>query len=148
MPGITGYGHVALKVKDLARALDFYVGKVGFEDFLQLTRPDGSVWLHYLRVNDGQYLELFPGADSDRAPGRDANGVNHICFEIDDMHGFVAAMKAKGITMLSEIKTGVDGNLNAWIEDPDGNRFELMEMAKDCIQYKAIEALKAKLAEA
>ena len=146
--GIVGYQHIALKVKDLGKALDFYQKRLGFEYFLDLKRDDGTVWIVYLRLSDSQYLELFPGAETDRAPGREANGVNHLCFEIEDMHATVARMKANGITMLSEIKTGLDGNLNAWIEDPDGNRWEMMEMAKDCIQYKAIAELKAKLAEA
>jgi lactoylglutathione lyase len=30
-----------------------------------------------------------------------------------------------------------------WIEDPDGNRIEIMEMAPGCIQQKAIENLHA-----
>jgi lactoylglutathione lyase len=146
--GIVGYQHIALKVKDLEKALDFYQTRLGFDYFLDLKRDDGTVWIVYLRISDSQYLELFPGAETDRAPGREANGVNHLCFEIEDMHGTVARMKANGISMLSEIKTGIDGNLNAWIEDPDGNRWEMMEMAPDCIQTKAIAALKAKLAEA
>jgi lactoylglutathione lyase len=146
--GIKGYQHVALKVKDLDRALEFYVDKLGFQYFLDLKRDDGSVWIVYLRISDDQYLELFPGAETDSAPGTGANGVNHLCLEIEDMHATVADMKAKGITMLSEIKTGIDGNLNAWIADPDGNRFELMEMAGDCIQFKAIRDFRSRLAEA
>lgn len=145
---IKGYQHIALKVKDLERSLDFYRDRLGFDYFLDLKREDGTVWIVYLRISDTQVLELFPGAETDRAPGREANGVHHLCFEIEDMHGTVAAMKAKGITMLSEIKTGIDGNLNAWIEDPDGNRWEMMEMAPDCIQAKALADLKARLAEA
>ena len=30
-----------------------------------------------------------------------------------------------------------------WIEDPDGIRIEIMEMAKDCLQYEAIKKLAA-----
>ena len=41
------------------------------------------------------------------------------------------------------LQTAVDGNRQAWLEDPDGNRIELMEMAPDCLQYKAIERLRA-----
>ena len=37
----------------------------------------------------------------------------------------------------------VDGNRQAWIEDPDGNRIELMEMAPDSLQLKAVERLRA-----
>jgi lactoylglutathione lyase len=148
MQGITGFGHIAIKVKDLEKSLDFYVNKLGFEYFLDLKRDDGTVWIVYLRITDTQFLELFPGAEGDRAPGKEANGVNHLCLTIEDMPATVARMKANGITMLSEMKQGIDGNPNAWVEDPDGNRYELMEMTPGCIQAKAITALKAKLGEA
>jgi lactoylglutathione lyase len=64
------------------------------------------------------------------------------------MPATVARLKANGVTMLSEMKQGIDGNPNAWVEDPDGNRYELMEMMPGSIQAKAITALKAKLGEA
>lgn len=148
MQGITGFGHIAIKVKDLDKSLDFYVNKLGFEYFLDLKRDDGTVWIVYLRITDTQFLELFPGAEGDRAPGKDANGVNHLCLTIEDMPATVARLKANGVTMLSEMKQGIDGNPNAWVEDPDGNRYELMEMMPGSIQAKAITALKAKLGEA
>jgi lactoylglutathione lyase len=148
MQGITGFGHIAIKVKDLDKSLDFYVNKLGFEYFLDLKRDDGTVWIVYLRITDTQFLELFPGAEGDRAPGKEANGVNHLCLTIEDMPATVARMKANGVTMLSEMKQGIDGNPNAWVEDPDGNRYELMEMMPGSIQAKAITALKAKLGEA
>ena len=45
--------------------------------------------------------------------------------------------------VLKSIKAGADGNRQAWLEDPDGNRIELMEMADDCLQYQAIKRLHA-----
>ena len=42
------------------------------------------------------------------------------------------------------LKTAIDGNRQAWLEDPDGNRIELMEMAPDCLQYKAITRLRGR----
>lgn len=41
------------------------------------------------------------------------------------------------------INTGLDRNRQAWIEDPDGNRIEFMEMAPDSLQAEAIRRLKA-----
>jgi lactoylglutathione lyase len=38
---------------------------------------------------------------------------------------------------------GVDRNRGMWIEDPDGHRIEIMEMAPNCLQYEAIAAWKA-----
>ena len=39
------------------------------------------------------------------------------------------------------IGNGLDGNRQSWLQDPDGNRIELMEMADDCLQYQAIRRL-------
>ena len=141
MRGINGLGHVAIKVTDLDRSLDYYINKLGFPEMLRLKKDDGSTWLVYLRITDTQYLEVFPGAENDRAPGWDANGMNHMCLTVDDIDAVLAQIAAKGLQLLLPLKTAIDGNRQAWLEDPDGNRIELMEMAADSLQYNAIKRL-------
>jgi lactoylglutathione lyase len=140
--GINGLGHVAIKVTDLDRSLDYYINKLGFPEMLRLRKDDGSVWLVYLRITDHQYLEVFPGAESDRAPGWNANGMNHMCLTVDDIDAVLAQVDAAGLSLLLPLKTAVDGNRQAWLEDPDGNRIELMEMAPDSLQTKAIDSIR------
>lgn len=55
--------------------------------------------------------------------------------------GVVEAIEARGIPLLIEKKTAVDCNRQAWIEDPDGNRVELMEMNPASMQLEAIRRL-------
>jgi lactoylglutathione lyase len=141
--GITGVGHIAIKVTDLDRSLDYYSTRLGFPEMLRLFNEDGTCWLVYLRITDDQYLEIFPGAENDRAPGWNVNGVNHTCLIIDDLDATVGRIEAAGITLLSPIKDGLDGNRQAWLEDPDGNRIELMEMSPGCLQLEAIKRLHA-----
>ena len=148
MHGINGVGHVAIKVTDLDRSLDYYVNKLGFAEMLRLNKDDGSVWLVYLRITDTQYLEVFPGAENDRAPGWNANGMNHMCLTVDDIDDVLAQVEAAGLTLLLPLKTAIDGNRQAWLEDPDGNRIELMEMAKDSLQLQAVRRLNAATANA
>ena len=143
MQGIVGLAHVAIKVTDLDRSLDFYINRLGFPEMLRLNKDDGSTWLVYLRITDEQYLEVFPGAENDRAPGWDANGMNHMCLSVEDIDAVIKRIEAAGIALLLPLKLAVDGNRQAWIEDPDGNRIELMEMAPDCVQYDAIKAFHA-----
>jgi catechol 2,3-dioxygenase-like lactoylglutathione lyase family enzyme len=142
MKGITGFGHAAIKVKDLDASLAFYKDKLGFPEMLRLHNKDGSTWLVYLRITEEVFLEIFPGAENDRAPGWNANGVNHMCLTIDNLDTFCPAIEAKGIKLTAQIKDGLDGNRQAWIEDPDGNRIELMEMHADCLQYKGLKRLR------
>lgn len=148
MQGISGIGHVAIKVTDLDRSLDYYVNKLGFAEMMRLHKDDGSVWLVYLRITDEQYLEVFPGAETDRAPGWNANGLNHVCLTVDNIDQVLAEVAAAGLTLLLPLKTAVDGNRQAWLEDPDGNRLELMEMAPDSLQFEAIRRLRAARAPA
>ena len=95
--GITGLGHAAIKVTDLERSLDFYVNKLGFPEMMRLHKDDGSTWLVYLRITDEQYLEVFPGAENDRAPGWDANGLNHICLTVEDIDPVLAGDVAEAL---------------------------------------------------
>ena len=52
MRGITGLGHVAIRVRDVDRTLDFYDGKLGLAELLRLHHDDGRLWLVYLRITD------------------------------------------------------------------------------------------------
>lgn len=141
--GLNTLGHVAIRAKDIDSSLDFYVNKLGFEEMLRLHRDNGDLWLVYLRINDEQFLEVFPYAVGDEAPPREAIGLNHVCITVEDIGSVVEQLEAVGISLISPLKTGADGNRQAWIADPEGNRFELMEMAPDSYQSRAI----AKLAE-
>jgi lactoylglutathione lyase len=142
MKGFTSLGHVALKVKDIDGALDFYVGKLGLAEMMRLNKPDGSLWIVYLRVTDHQYIEIFPGAIGERAPGWDAIGVNHFCLCVDDLDGVLAQLEDAGIPLLIGRKTGIDNNHQAWIEDPDGNRIELMQITPNAMQLEALARLR------
>ena len=70
MKGITGFGHAAIKVKDLDASLAFYRDRLGFPEMLRLHNKDGSTWLVYLRITDEVFLEIFPGAEKSQVPRR------------------------------------------------------------------------------
>ena len=40
MEGINAIGHVAIRVKDIDRSLDFYVNKLGFTEMFRLHHDD------------------------------------------------------------------------------------------------------------
>jgi lactoylglutathione lyase len=62
---------------------------------------------------------------------------------VDNVENIVRQLADKGITLYLPLKTGADNNRQAWIQDPDGNRIELMEMAPDALQFKAIKEMHA-----
>ena len=140
--GLAGIGHVALKVADIGRSLEFYRDRLGFAEMMHLNNDDGSLWLVYLRITDTQFLELFPDGQGDRAPDRDATAVNHFCLECDDLDITAARRRGAGVELTVEPKMGLDGNRQCWIEDPDGNRIEFMQMSPSSMQAEAIGRLR------
>lgn len=142
MPGFTSLAHIALRAKDIERTIDFYTGKLGFEEIMRLNWQDGKVWLVYLRVTDTQYIEVFPDGVGDRGTSKEATGFNHFCLQVEDIETIIDDLVNRGVVIVRELREGPDGNRQAWIEDPDGVRIELMEMKQDCIQFEAVRRLK------
>ena len=143
MAAFNSFGHLALKVRDLEKSVAFYA-TLGFPEFLRLTEEDGRPWIVYMRFEDNLYLELFPGGKE--PVNQTATGTNHICLTVDDIEETARYLASVGIPLtapLDPTKRGVDRNRGMWVEDPDGNRIEIMEMAKDCVQWEAIAKLKA-----
>jgi lactoylglutathione lyase len=145
LAGLKGIGHVALKVADIGRSLAFYRDRLGFPEMMHLDKEDGSLWLVYLRITDSQFLELFPGGEGDAAPGPERTAVNHFCIECSDLQATANALRVAGVALTVEPKLGLDGNWQCWIEDPDGNRIEFMQMAADSMQAAAIERLRSRM---
>jgi lactoylglutathione lyase len=143
MGAITGIGHVALKVYDLEKSLEFYRDKLGFPEMMRMDHPNGGIWLVYLRITDDQFIEIFPGAENQRSPGWNGNAITHVCLTVDDLDAVVDRVEKAGIKLLLEKKIAGDGNRQAWIEDPDGNRIEFMQLNPDSLQLKAIARLRA-----
>lgn len=141
MLGLKGIGHVALKVADVERSIEFYRDRMGFAEMMRLNRDDGSLWLVYLRITDTQFIELFPGGEGDRAPGPERVAVNHFWLECTDIHATADALRAAGIALTVAPKLGADNNWQCWVEDPDGNRIEFMQMAKNAMQLDAIRRI-------
>ena len=136
-------GHINFKTRDLKASTKFYE-TLGFKTFLELTEEDGVPWIVYLRFDDNLYLELT-GGGKERSPGPEPTGFNHMCITVDDIEKAAAQLEAAGIKLMNplNLNKGLDNNRGAWVEDPDGNRIELMEMAPDCVQYDAIKAFHA-----
>lgn len=136
-------GHLAMRVKDLQTSLDFYT-KLGFPEMTRLLNDKGEPWIVYLRITDDEYLELFPGGVGELPAAPNQVGIFHICLTVESIEDTLAHLAKAGIPLSRPRREarGIDGNRGMWIEDPDGNQIEVMEMAPDCIQMKAIERLR------
>lgn len=135
---ITGLGHVAFRITDLDRALDFYCTKLGFKEAFRLDREgQPSPWIVYLQIAPNQFLELFPGGEGEVAPRSRAAGYNHFCLVVDDLESTLAGLKDKGVVIDGAPRQGMDTNWQYWVTDPDGNAIELMQIMPSSPQSEA-----------
>lgn len=126
---ITGIGHVAFRVTNLDRALDFYCGSLGLGEAFRLEREgEPSPWIVYLQVVPGCFIELFPGAKESVSPPGLSAGYNHFCLAVDDMEATLRQLADRGLPITGAPELGLDGNWQYWLADPDGNRIELMQV--------------------
>ena len=137
-------GHIALKVQNLDKSIDFY-NRIGFPEMLRLHNEQGQPWIVYHRVTDDFYLELYPGGEGGDVPRPERTGLFHLCLTVDNIDDAEARLAAVGVPLSQPRRQGrgLDGNRGMWIEDPDGHRIEIMEMAPDCIQHEAVRNLAA-----
>jgi catechol 2,3-dioxygenase-like lactoylglutathione lyase family enzyme len=134
---ITGLGHIAFRITNLEQSLDFYCNKLGFREAFRLERDgEPSPWIVYLHVAPNQFLELFPGAEGE-IPSRNGAGYNHFCLIVDDLRATLREFAARGLTISGQPQQGLDHNWQFWINDPDGNAIELMQIVSESPQAAA-----------
>ena len=120
-PPITGVAHIALFVKDVEKARWFYKDFLGYQEPFQLNAADGKLSLTFIKVNERQYVELFP----EREAGTDR--LNHISIETTDAEAMRVYLKAKGVVVPASVPKGRIGNSNFNIKDPDGHTVEIVQ---------------------
>ena len=137
---IKSIGHVAFDAYKWEETFDFYNRVLGFEEMFRLHDEEDKLWLVYLRVSDEIFLELYP--KNEEIPSEKDRHFSHLCLHVDDIEMTTKLLLERGGILDSEIKTGKDGNQQAWTRDPEGNRIEFMQIAPDGLQMRAIERIK------
>ncbi|WP_079910131.1 VOC family protein [Paenibacillus sp. 32352] len=121
-------GHLALTVEDMVKSLHFYCDVLGFAKAFELHDAEDKPWIVYLRVCEGQFLELFYGGLNKPEPVHRPIGFNHLCLEVENIDEIAGHLKKHGIPLDVEPKQGKDTNYQCWARDPDGNRIEFMQL--------------------
>ncbi len=144
---ITGIHHFALTVSDMDRSLAFYQGLFGMDvlsdreverDYVeQITAvPEAHLRIVHL-VGYGKQLELLEylhPRGADRARALPDAGSAHVCFVSDDLDEDVGRLRDAGVTFRSMPVTTTNGpnrgGRGIYVEDPDGNAVEVVQLAK------------------
>jgi lactoylglutathione lyase len=137
-PIVEALGHVGMPISDVKPALHFYIDQLGLKEAFHLNRPDGSTSLIYLRVADtSSFLELFRVRTTPMPAG--ATSGYHVCLLVKDLQATLRALKERGYPLpddaFEKAKTEhADHTLWYKIQDPDGNKIELMQLRPDSLQ--------------
>ncbi len=126
--GITKVYSADIFVSDLDRAIDFYVGKLGFEKRTDEPMDDqGHRWVEVVPQGSSTALILTHGYGN-WSPEK-VGGNTGLMFNVEDIASTYKDLKAKGVTFLSEPNAQPYGT-DVQARDPDGNIFVLYDSAQ------------------
>ena len=120
-PKILGVAHIGLYVSDIGKSRAFYHDLLGFEEAFGVTNPDGKVSMTFVKINDNQYIELFPTLK----PGQDR--LAHIAFYTDDAEAMHRYLTSRGVAAPPNVAVGRVGNAQFKVKDPDGHEVEFLQ---------------------
>ncbi len=131
MTTVKRLGHVAIRVQDVERAKDFYVG-LGMK----------LVW----QDPDWCYLEVGPGKDGLAllGPGYKSAGP-HFAFHFNErkqVENIQVELQQKGVKV-GDLYEHRDGTASFYLQDPEGNWFEMLYEPKDGIPKNHVQGIKS-----
>ena len=117
---ITQVGTVIVPVHDQDRALEFYVGKLGFEKRLDAPFGEGR-WIEVAPPGAATTIALVP------SPSGDPAGME-VSFTTQDAQADHTELRARGVEADAElIRMGDFVPPMFTFRDPDGNRFRMVQ---------------------
>ena len=162
MPGVTAqpeaathgfvFNHTMLRVKDVARSMDFYTRVLGFVPVHRQDFPEAGFTIYYLVLradrsvipdDDGErlqwvlgqpgVLELTHNHGTETDPdfhyhdgNSDPRGFGHLCVSVPDVKVACERFEALGVPFQKRLS---DGRMKyiAFIKDPDGYWIEILQ---------------------
>lgn len=122
--------HTMLRVFDLEKSLDFYVGKLGMTLLRKTDYPAGEFTLAFVGYGDEKtntVIELTHNWGQ-KEPYTIGSGFGHIALGVPDIYGVCKLLEETGVKIPrppGPMKHG--STVIAFIEDPDGYKIELIE---------------------
>ncbi|MEN5199809.1 lactoylglutathione lyase [Pseudomonas wadenswilerensis] len=161
LPGVTAqpdaathnfvFNHTMLRVKDVAKSLDFYTRVLGFSLVEKRDFPEAEFSLYFLALVDKaqipadaakrtEWMKAIPGIlelthnhgtenDADFAyhnGNTDPRGFGHICISVPDIRAACERFEQLGVTFQKRLSDGRMKHL-AFIKDPDDYWVEIIQ---------------------
>jgi catechol 2,3-dioxygenase-like lactoylglutathione lyase family enzyme len=121
---ISKVGRVCVTVADTDRALDFYVGTLGFEKVVDVPMGPDMRWVEVSVSGAETTIALAPPPQGQQAGG----GETGICLDTSDVDAAHAALKEAGADVDDAVsRYGGPVPPMFWLRDPDGNSLIVVE---------------------
>lgn len=121
-PRLLGVAHMAIYVSDIEKSRIFYRNLLGFQEPYDLKNADGSLSLTFFKVNEDQYIEVFPGLKPETQ-----DRLNHIAFQTDDAEALRKYLAAQGVKVPDKVNKVRIGNTSFNVKDPEGHTLEITQ---------------------
>jgi catechol 2,3-dioxygenase-like lactoylglutathione lyase family enzyme len=122
---ITQVGRVCVTVADTDRAIDFYVGTLGFEKVVDVPMGDAGRWVEVALPGAPTTIALAPPPAGTPVGGSQTG----ICLDTTDVDADHAALKAAGADVDADVsRFGGPVPPMFWLRDPDGNSLIVVEL--------------------
>jgi lactoylglutathione lyase len=117
------YLHTMVRVSDLDRSLDFYVGKLGLREVRRSEHPQGRFTLVFLAApgDESAQIELTYNWDPEAYSG--GRNFGHLAYEVDDIYAICERLSKGGVTINRPPR---DGRM-AFVRSPDNISVELLQ---------------------
>ncbi len=91
----------------------------------------GGLMLTYFKVNDHQYVEVFPELKDSKQ-----DRLSHISFETTDAEQLRAYLASRGVKVPDKLEPMLDGNRGFDVDDPDGHDVEFVQLMPGSLHSK------------
>jgi catechol 2,3-dioxygenase-like lactoylglutathione lyase family enzyme len=122
---ITQVGRVMVPVSDQDRAIEFYLDTLGFEKRADIPYGDGQRWVEVAPPDAAAAIALVPPRE-----GESAGVETRVALTTEDIDADHATLRARGVEVDAEVmRMGDPVPPMFFFNDPDGNRFLIVETA-------------------
>ncbi len=132
MAKMTRINHIAITSDSIEQSLRLWRDCLGLEVQRVEDVPGMNLVVAFLPIGESNVEFLLPmkGWEDVDPVFRQRKGMNHICFEVDDIEAMMGCLKQNGIRLLQEIPLKLPGRKLAFLdpECTDGILIELYEL--------------------
>jgi catechol 2,3-dioxygenase-like lactoylglutathione lyase family enzyme len=115
---------VIVPTADQDKALDFYVGKLGFEKRVDLPFGGQYRWIEVGLPDESTTIAIAPPPEGAQTGGRETG----ISLQTDDIDGYYARLRDAGVDVDAAVqRMGDPVPPMFWLRDPEGNTLMVVQ---------------------